>query len=148
MKSFMSYLESNGELNRKIEFLPSDKTMRERSSNGGKALTRPEVAVLVAYAKNSIYNRIADLKISKSPYFTSYLNEYFPSTLKEKHQNAIDGHILKDEIILTSLTNSFVNIMGCCFFHSILRKGKHSAEDIICHFAAVKEILDMEKYWG
>jgi glutamate dehydrogenase len=59
----MQALEAAGELDRPVEFLPDDKEIAERQRRS-QPLTRPELAVLLAYAKLSLY---ADLLESKVP---------------------------------------------------------------------------------
>ncbi len=49
----MQGLEADGRLDRTVEFLPSDAALAERAQ-GGEGLTRPELAVLLAYAKLSL----------------------------------------------------------------------------------------------
>ncbi len=49
-QNYMKELERIGLLNRKVEFLPDDKAMTERSVSG-VGLTQPELAVLLAYTK-------------------------------------------------------------------------------------------------
>ena len=50
----MQTLETRGELDRAVEYLPDDMELGERRKRG-QALTRPELAVLLAYAKLSLY---------------------------------------------------------------------------------------------
>ena len=47
---FIHALEKDGKLNRAIEFIPTDEELAERAA-AGKDLTRPELSVLVSYAK-------------------------------------------------------------------------------------------------
>ena len=47
---FIQGLEREGKLDRTLEFLPSDEELSERMA-AGQGLTRPELAVLVAYGK-------------------------------------------------------------------------------------------------
>ena len=49
-RHYMNDLEKNGRLNRKLEYLPDDKTLLERKANN-KRLTRPEIAMLLPIAK-------------------------------------------------------------------------------------------------
>ena len=54
----MHRLEHEGALERPVEFLPDDEEIARRRA-AGEALTRPELAVLMAYAKNSLKRRLA-----------------------------------------------------------------------------------------
>ena len=49
-RRLMHMLEAQGRLDRAMEYLPDDATLTERARRG-EALTRPELAVLLAYAK-------------------------------------------------------------------------------------------------
>ncbi len=42
--------EKRGRLDRLLEFLPTEKTLKERTING-QGLTRPEIAVMISYCK-------------------------------------------------------------------------------------------------
>jgi len=54
---FMRTLERGGKLDRVIEFLPDDEIMRERLTQR-IGLTRPELAVLLAYSKMTLYDEL------------------------------------------------------------------------------------------
>src|SRR6202022_3251565 len=56
-KRLMQVLEIAGELDRAVEFLPDDMEMSERRRRS-EALTRPELAVLLAYAKLSLNHEL------------------------------------------------------------------------------------------
>src|SRR3546814_7875884 len=53
---FIRTLESQGLLDRQIEYLPSDAEIADRKSRG-IGLTRPELAVLLSYSKLVAYQR-------------------------------------------------------------------------------------------
>ncbi|OYW59223.1 MAG: hypothetical protein B7Z30_06985, partial [Rhizobiales bacterium 12-68-15] len=53
----MQMLEARGELDRGVEYLPTDSEVQERRARG-EGLTRPELAVLLAYAKLSLYSEL------------------------------------------------------------------------------------------
>ena len=56
----MQTLEARGELDRAVEFLPDDMAIAERRRRA-QALTRPELAVLLAYAKLSLYDELLEV---------------------------------------------------------------------------------------
>ena len=55
----MQTLEQRGQLDRAVEFLPDEMAIAERRKRN-LALTRPELAVLLAYAKLSLYSDLLD----------------------------------------------------------------------------------------
>ena len=58
LQRLMQTLEATGMLDRAVEFLPDDAELTERRKRS-QALTRPELAVLLAYAKLSLYSDAA-----------------------------------------------------------------------------------------
>ncbi|MGB8138646.1 MAG: NAD-glutamate dehydrogenase domain-containing protein, partial [Pseudolabrys sp.] len=78
----MQTLEQRGELDRTVEFLPDDMTLSERRKRNA-GLTRPELAVLLAYAKLSLYGELLDSTVPDDPYLGRELNRYFPKEMSE-----------------------------------------------------------------
>lgn len=108
---FIRELESRGLLDRELEFLPSDDEIEERL-HAERGLTRPELAVLAAYAKITLYNDLLSSDVLDDPYLAADLNRYFPKTLQKKFVHEIKNHRLRREIIATMLSNSIVNRGG------------------------------------
>ena len=110
----MSKLEDLGELDRALEFLPDDLTMRQYQKQG-RCLTRPEIAVLFAYAKISLFNDLLEGDLVDNPYFTSPLLGYFPQDMQSAFGEDIKAHKLRREIVSTLLANDMVNRGGTAF---------------------------------
>src|SRR4029077_19137172 len=90
----MQTLEQRGELDRAVEYLPDDMELGERRKRG-HALTRPELAVLLAYAKLSLYGDLLDSRVPDDPYLGRELARYFPSQLTERFPDALERHRLR-----------------------------------------------------
>jgi glutamate dehydrogenase len=110
----MQTLEQRGELDRAVEYLPDDMELGERRKRG-VALTRPELAVLLAYAKLSLYSDLLDSRVPDDPYLGRELSRYFPKELVQRYPEALEQHRLRREIISTQLTNSMINRGGPAF---------------------------------
>src|SRR5690606_32676311 len=111
---FIRTLESQGLLDRQIEYLPSDAEIAERKSRG-LGLTRPELAVLLSYSKLVAFQQMLDSDIPEDPYLSKELVRYFPEPLQAKYAKSMEQHRLKREIIATAVTNSTINRMGATF---------------------------------
>ncbi|MBV9905514.1 MAG: NAD-glutamate dehydrogenase, partial [Alphaproteobacteria bacterium] len=111
---FMRDLERRGRLDRAVEFLPSDVDL-QKLENENKGLTRPELAVLLAYAKLDLDAEIVASDLPDDPTFESVLAGYFPPAAVSRFPGALDQHRLKREIISTSLANRIVNLAGPVF---------------------------------
>src|SRR3954463_12848636 len=107
----MQTLEREGRLNRAVEFLPDDAALSERALRG-EALTRPELAVLLAYAKLDLHDQILDSRVPDDPYFARELDRYFPAEMRARFPEAIAGHRLRRDIIATQLANAIINRGG------------------------------------
>ena len=118
-------LEDLGFQQRLMQTLEAARRARPRASNSCPttwrlpsgasampALTRPELAVLLAYAKLSLYSELLDSKVPDDPYLGRELSRYFPKEMSERYADALHAHRLRREIIATQLTNSMINRGG------------------------------------
>ncbi len=111
LERLMSVLESAGRLDRALEFLPGTAEIETRRAQG-RGLTRPELAVLLAYAKLSLHDELLASAVPDDPYLGRELERYFPVPLRERFPDAVAGHRLRREIIATQLANAIVNRGG------------------------------------
>ncbi|MBP6011680.1 MAG: NAD-glutamate dehydrogenase [Alphaproteobacteria bacterium] len=114
---FMRALEREGRLNRSVEGLPSNDNLRERA-NRNEGLTRPELAVLLAYAKLQLFDELNSSALPDDPFYAGTLKAYFPSEAA-KYAKGMGLHRLKREIVATVLTNEMINRGGPVFMHRL-----------------------------
>jgi glutamate dehydrogenase len=138
----MQTLELAGELDRAVEFLPDDAEIAERRRRM-LALTRPELAVLLAYAKLSLNHHLLASDVPDDPYLARELGRYFPKAMAEKFPDALDHHRLRREIIATQLANSMINRGGPSLVVRIADQTGASAARIAAAFAAVRDSYGM-----
>lgn len=143
---FLDRIEKTGLLNRAIEFLPTRKEI-ERLHNEKKGLTRPELSVMLAYAKMEIYGQILASELVFDDYFKRDLFEYFPTLMQKKFAAEIEGHQLRKEIIATQITNFVVNRIGINFVNQIAHDSGFSAVDVVKSFVITCDIFDLNKTW-
>src|SRR5262249_56488811 len=77
-----------------------------------QALTRPELSVLLAYAKLSLNHELVQSSVPDDPYLGRELDRYFPKAIADKFPDALEQHRLRREIIATQLANSMINRGG------------------------------------
>lgn len=138
----MQILEARGLLNRAVEFLPDDIEIAERRRRS-QALTRPELAVLLAYAKLTLYSDLLETSVPDDPYLGRELNRYFPAELAKRFPQALEHHRLRREIIATNLTNSIINRGGPSLIARMTDETGASPDNIARAFAAVRDSYDM-----
>jgi glutamate dehydrogenase len=142
----MQWLEGAGRLNRAVEFLPTDEEINHRRALQ-QGLTAPEGAVVLAYAKMSVFDDLLASNLPDDPYFTRVLNAYFPKALTEKFASAIDQHPLKREIIATYVANTVVNRTGATFVNFLAAEAAASTADVVRAYTLAREIFDLEPLW-
>ena len=140
-------LEKNGALNRAIEFLPAEEGLAERRK-AGKGLTRPELAVVLAYSKIDIYNALLAGDVAEDPYLANELATYFPGPLQKRYPDLMPKHRLRREIICTAVTNSLVNRMGSTFAHRMQEETGADASTVARAYAIARESYDSESLWS
>jgi glutamate dehydrogenase len=138
LERLMQILEARGELDRAVEYLPDAMELAERRKRR-QALTRPELAVLLAYAKLSLYSDLLDSPVPDDPYLGRELDRYFPKPLSAQFPDALEKHRLRREIIATQLANSMINRGGPGLVARIADQTGASAADIAAAFAAVRD---------
>jgi glutamate dehydrogenase len=138
----MHILETRGELDRAVEYLPDEVELAERRRRS-QALTRPELAVLLAYAKLSLYAELLGSTVPDDAYLARDLLRYFPPQISERFPDALERHRLRREIVATQLTNSIINRGGATLVVRIADQTGASAAAIAAAFAAVRGSYDM-----
>jgi glutamate dehydrogenase len=138
----MQLLEKRGHLDRAVEYLPDEIALAERRKRN-LPLTRPELAVLLAYAKLTLYGDLLDTAVPDDPFLGRELNRYFPKEMSERYPDALHAHRLRREIIATQLTNSMINRGGATLIVRIADQTGAAPAAIAAAFAAVRNSLDM-----
>ncbi len=138
----MQILEKRGLLDRAVEYLPDEVMLADRRKRN-EPLTRPELAVLLAYAKLTLYSELLDSDVPDDPYLGRELNRYFPQEMSERYQDALDAHRLRREIIATQLTNSMINRGGATLIVRIGDQTGATSASIAAAFAAVRQSYEM-----
>ena len=139
-------LERSGRLNRALEFLPTDDDIAQRQA-AGRGLTRPEIAILLAYAKITIYEALLGSDVPEDPYLGGELEGYFPERLRKGYREQMSGHRLRREIIATHITNSMVNRMGPTFAHRIQEESGTDASSVARAYSIAREVYGVRSLW-
>jgi glutamate dehydrogenase len=137
-RRLMQTLEAQGRLNRGVEYLPDDNALAERARRG-EALTRPELAVLLAYAKLSLHDELLESTVPDDPYLGKELERYFPEAMLARFPDAIAGHRLRREIISTQLANAIINRGGSTMVVRLVDQTGADAPTIAAAYAATRD---------
>ncbi|MGB7818724.1 MAG: NAD-glutamate dehydrogenase [Ornithinibacter sp.] len=141
----MHWLEDRGDLDRGLEFLPSDAELEKRAHEG-LGLKSPEFSVLVAYAKLALKEDILASDIPDDPYFEATLGEYFPPPIREQYADELAEHPLRREIVTNSIVNSMVNRGGITFAFRAQEESGAKAEQVTRAFVVCREVFNLAEY--
>ena len=107
-------LERRRILNRRLEGLPNAEILAQRRS-AQRGLTRPELAVLLAYGKIALSQELQATDVAEDPTLYQEIERYFPPALLKRYTPYMRRHPLGREIIITEITNRLINHMGPTF---------------------------------
>jgi len=139
---FMETLEEAGKLDRDVEGLPSATEMQNIGDKGGQ-LSRPEIAVLNAYAKIVLFDDLLGTDIAEDPFYEQMFRDYFPKAV-QGFDKALAGHRLRCEIIISRLCNKIVDVGGPIFMSRLSEQTNGSACEIAKAFTIAYEVLQIE----
>ncbi|MBR2117247.1 MAG: NAD-glutamate dehydrogenase [Afipia sp.] len=140
----MQSLEQRGLLDRGVEFLPDDVAITERTRRG-QPFTRPELAVLLAYAKLTLYDDLLVTSVPDDPYLARELSQYFPPEVQDKFPDSVQFHRLRREIISTNLANAVINRGGPACIVRLIDETGADVPTIAMAFVAVDESYGLKR---
>ena len=142
----MRMLEARGLIERPLEALPSDIELQERA-RAARGLTRPELAVLLSYAKIALQHDLLESSVPDATGLEPWLTSYFPSALRERFAGDIDKHSLRREIIALGLTNAVVNRGGPAMAVRLAEETQRTTADVANAFLATREVFELPALW-
>ncbi len=137
-QQYLHELEVDQIVNRQVEFLPDEKTLVERKTlNVG--LTRPELAVLLAYTKIYVKHELLNSKVPEDPYMSQLVTSAFPPAITKQFKEEMLEHPLHRDIIATQLSNKVVNDMGITFVYRMAMETSVPICDVIKAYMIASE---------
>ncbi len=144
--AFMTELEGRGRLDRALEGLPDHAVLAERAA-AGSGLTRPELAVLLAYGKLDLNDDIIASEAPDDPYFLATLEDYFPKAMAQ-FEDEMRRHRLRREIIATVVDNELVNLCGPTFPGRLRAAAGCDTAALVTAFEAARQVLRFGDVWA
>ncbi|MGH8223750.1 MAG: NAD-glutamate dehydrogenase, partial [Woeseiaceae bacterium] len=139
-------LEKTGLLDRGLEFLPDEAEIEERREKK-QGLTRPEIAVILSYAKIDLYNGLAESPQTLEDFLTMDPQRYFPPVLRRRYGELIPGHRLSREILATLIANNIVNRMGPAFVKRVQQDTGADVVAIARAYVVAREVCEASEIW-
>jgi glutamate dehydrogenase len=135
-------LEKTRLLNRELEFLPDDTAIEERRARK-QGFTRPELAVVLSYAKIDLYNGLIASGEALDDFLFVDRLRYFPEVLRKRFAEFIPGHRLSRQILATLIANDLVNNMGPAFVKRVQDDTNADIVTIARAYTAARQVCDV-----
>ncbi|MDR9391995.1 MAG: NAD-glutamate dehydrogenase [Trueperaceae bacterium] len=139
--SLHGYLEMHGGLDGDVECLPGPRERRARLA-AGETYVRPELAILLAYAKIGVQRRLLETDVPDDPHLFGLLLADVPRAVREAHEAALAAHPLRREMVATVTTNRVVDLLGPTFVHRTVRATGAPAARILRASVMATDLLD------
>lgn len=139
-------LETRGILNRSVEFLPGEEEIEERK-RAGAGFTRPELAVILSYAKIELYDSLTRTDIPDEKHCEAEIEAYFPERLSKRFEKLIRSHRLRREIAAMLISSSMINRMGPFFSLRAQEDTGADTADVARAYAIVRGLFNTREIW-
>ena len=146
MGRLISNLEKTGLLNRELENLPDDLEIVERRERT-QGLTRPELSVILSYAKIALYNDLERSDESLDDFFAIDPHQYFPDLLHNRFGDLVPLHRLSRQILATVIANNIVNRMGPTFVNRVQIDTGAKIETVARAYIVAREVCQANDIW-
>jgi len=146
-EDLMQALEAEGVLDRELEALPATDELGERRRMG-RGLARPELAVLLAYAKQSLAGALIGSTLPDSRYLEQDLRSYFPPLVVERFGHLFPEHPLRRELIATIVANDVVNSQGITFVTRLSNETGADAADVVRAYRVARDVTGAVERWS
>jgi glutamate dehydrogenase len=139
--------EQQGRLNRAIEFLPDEEGLAERRAKK-LGMTRPELAILLAYGKIALNDEVMASRLPDDLYLQAELQAYFPGPLVERFRNRLHEHPLRRNLIATTVSNAVINRTDPTLTLRLGDETGASASEIAAAHWAAWDAFQLGSLWG
>jgi len=145
-EDLMSALEQRGLLDRAAEGLPPTEELAERR-RAGRGFERPELALLLAYAKRALARALLASDLCEDPWLERDLRDYFPDRVVERFGHLLAEHPLRRELIATVNANLLVNSLGPTFVSQLGAERGAEAADIVRAYRIARQVTGARARW-
>ena len=145
-EDLMVRLEADAGLERGIEKLPSTETMMERA-RAGRRMARPELAVLLAYTKQSLTDDLVASDVPEAAFFEGLLADYFPRPIVERFGSLIPNHPLRRQLAATIIANELLNSQGITFVSRLETETGAGSSQIVRAYRTARGVAGASDRW-
>jgi glutamate dehydrogenase len=140
-------LEEAGRMDRTVEVLPTAEELRVRRE-AGAGLIRPELAVVLAYAKSDLVAAIESSDVVKDPALLNAVAPYFPAPIRESFRDLIPHHRLYPQLVATDLAGEVVDQLGIVWAHETAAELGRDLPEVAAAFWSARQVLGAGGRWA
>ena len=133
-------------LNRGSENLPDAEEIADRRRSG-RGMERPELAVLVAYAKRWVARALEASKFIDDPWLERDLHGYFPPAVIERCAHLLPEHPLRRQLLCMASSNSVVNALGPTFVSQVVAERGCDPADVVRAYRIARAVTGAAARW-
>jgi glutamate dehydrogenase len=145
-EDLMALLQGRGMLERADEDLPDSEEIAERRRSQ-RGMERPELAVLVAYAKRWVARALQESDFVDEPWLERDLRDYFPDAVVARFGHLLDEHPLRRELLCMINANAVVNALGPTFVSQIVAERGADVPAVVRAYRIALEVTDASAAW-
>jgi glutamate dehydrogenase len=145
-EALLARLEAEGILDRAVEHLPDGEEFALRRA-AGAGLIRPELAVLLAYAKSDLVAAIEDSSLVRDGTLHEAVVDYFPSRFRPLGEDLLSRHRLAEPLAATILAGDLIDQMGIAWAHETAFELDRGVAEVAAAFWAARLVLDAGPLW-
>jgi glutamate dehydrogenase len=133
-----------GVLDRVVEVLPGAEELARREV-AGAGLSRPELAVLVAYARSELARSIAASPLATDKATRPLALRYFPAAMRQDFGHLVLAHPLHKQLVSSELANEVVAWMGGAWAHEASAETGRPLWEVAEAYWAARSVLEAEE---
>ncbi len=145
--ALLNALEEAGRFDRTVEGLPSPDELQVRKE-AGAGFIRPELAVLLAYAKSDVVAAIEASPLAGDPALSEAVIPYFPALLREGFEDLIPRHRLYPQLVATDVGGELVDQLGMVWAHETAAELGRDVAEVAGAFWAAREVIGAGDQWA
>ena len=145
-EDLIELLEETGLLDRASENLPVADEITERR-RGGRRMERPELAILVAYAKRWVARSLEASGFADDPWLERDLRAYFPDAVVERCGHLLHEHPLRTQLVCMINANSVVNALGPTFVSQLVAERSADVAAVVRAFRIAVAVTGADEPW-
>lgn len=135
-----------GRLDREVEALPTTGEMSRRKE-AGAGLTRPELAVLLSYAKTDLATRFLRSDLPDRELVNDALTGAFPPTAVARFGRLLPDHRLRRELAATVVAGDLVDRMGITYASQTTHELGVAADEVATAYWLARTVTDADRRW-